>query len=110
VKTRVVLEGANGPTLPGADDILADRGITVVPDVIANAGGVTVSYFEWVQDIASFFWSEDEINMRLERIMADAFRKIWETAQQNRIPLRTAAFVVACTRILSAREERGLYP
>ncbi len=110
IRARVVLEGANGPTLPAADDVLNDRGITVVPDVIANAGGVTVSYFEWVQDIASFFWSEDEINMRLDRILTDAFRKIWETAQQHRIPLRTAAYVVACTRILHAREQRGLYP
>ncbi|MCL2658407.1 MAG: Glu/Leu/Phe/Val dehydrogenase [Betaproteobacteria bacterium] len=110
VKTRVVLEGANGPTLPSADDVLNERGILVVPDVIANAGGVTVSYFEWVQDIARFFWSEDEINMRLEQIMADALRKIWDTAAQHKISLRTAAYVVACSRILSAREERGLYP
>ncbi|WP_341678413.1 Glu/Leu/Phe/Val dehydrogenase [Niveibacterium sp. SC-1] len=110
VQTRVVLEGANGPTPPDADDVLAERGITVVPDVICNAGGVTVSYFEWVQDLQSFFWSEDEINVRLERILADAFRRIWETAQEHHIPLRTAAFVVACTRILAAREERGLYP
>jgi len=110
VQTRVVLEGANGPTPPDADDVLAERGIIVVPDVICNAGGVTVSYFEWVQDLQSFFWSEDEINVRLERILADAFRRIWETSQEHGIPLRTAAFVVACTRILSAREERGLYP
>ncbi|MCX9155217.1 Glu/Leu/Phe/Val dehydrogenase [Niveibacterium sp. 24ML] len=110
IKTRVVLEGANGPTVPEADDILTSKGVLVVPDVIANAGGVTVSYFEWVQDIASFFWSEDEINMRLERILAEAFRKIWDTGQEHKIPLRTAAFVVACTRILQAREERGLYP
>ncbi|WP_417069748.1 Glu/Leu/Phe/Val family dehydrogenase [Niveibacterium terrae] len=110
IKTRVILEGANGPTLPEADDILAERGIVVVPDVIANAGGVTVSYFEWVQDIASFFWTEDEINKRLDRIMIEAFAKVWETAQQHGITLRTAAYVVACTRILSAREDRGLYP
>jgi glutamate dehydrogenase (NAD(P)+) len=110
IKTRVVLEGANGPTVPEADDILTNKGVLVVPDVIANAGGVTVSYFEWVQDIASFFWSEDEINMRLERILSEAFRKIWDTAQEHQIPIRTAAFVVACTRILQAREERGLYP
>jgi glutamate dehydrogenase (NAD(P)+) len=110
LKTRIVLEGANGPTLPGADDILFDRNILVVPDVIANAGGVTVSYFEWVQDFASFFWSEDEINLRLDKIMVDALRKIWDTADEHKITLRTAAFAVACTRILSAREERGLYP
>ena len=110
LNTRIVLEGANGPTLPGADDILLDRNILVVPDVIANAGGVTVSYFEWVQDFASFFWSEDEINLRLDKIMVDALRKIWDTADEHKITLRTAAFTVACTRILSAREERGLYP
>ena len=86
------------------------RGILVVPDVIANAGGVTVSYFEWVQDFSSFFWSEDEINLRLDRIMVEAFKRIIDVADQNKIPLRTAAFVVACTRVLQAREERGLYP
>ncbi|WP_052688052.1 Glu/Leu/Phe/Val family dehydrogenase [Aeromonas caviae] len=108
--TKVVIEGANGPTTPEADLILGERGITVVPDVIANAGGVTVSYFEWVQDFSSFFWTEDEINLRLDKILAGAFRQIWETAEHHRIPLRTAAFVVACTRVLQAREERGLYP
>jgi len=107
---KLVLEGANGPTLPVADDILAERGVLVVPDVICNAGGVTVSYFEWVQDFSSFFWSEDEINVRLDKIMVDALRKIWDTADQHRITLRTATFAVACERILMAREERGLYP
>jgi glutamate dehydrogenase (NAD(P)+) len=110
VKTRVVLEGANGPTTPDGEAVLADRGIIVVPDVIANAGGVTVSYFEWVQDFSSFFWTEDEINVRLDKIMIGAFKHIWETSEQHRIPLRTAAFTVACTRVLQAREERGLYP
>ena len=110
LKARLVLEGANGPTLPGADDILADRGILVVPDVICNAGGVTVSYFEWVQDFSSFFWSEDEINLRLDRILVQALKHIWDTATRHGIALRTAAFAVACERILSARAERGLYP
>jgi glutamate dehydrogenase (NAD(P)+) len=108
--TRIVLEGANGPTVSEADEILASRGITVVPDVMANAGGVIVSYFEWVQDFSSFFWTEDEINLRLEKILVGAYRRIWETAEQHRIPLRTAAFVVACERVLQARQERGLYP
>jgi len=85
LKARLVLEGANGPTLPSADDILADRGVLVVPDVICNAGGVTVSYFEWVQDISSFFWSEAEINQRLDRIMAEAFNAIWEVAHISMI-------------------------
>ncbi|MDZ5458139.1 Glu/Leu/Phe/Val family dehydrogenase [Azohydromonas lata] len=110
LKAKLVLEGANGPTLPSADDVLADRGVLVVPDVICNAGGVTVSYFEWVQDFSSFFWTEDEINVRLEKIMIGALRRIWDTADQHRISLRTATFAVACERILTAREERGLYP
>ncbi len=107
---KLVLEGANGPTLPEADDILADRNVLVMPDVICNAGGVTVSYFEWVQDFSSFFWSEDEINVRLDKIMVDALKKIWDTADRHKISLRTATFAVACERILMARQERGLYP
>ena len=107
---RLVLEGANGPTVPTADDILAERGVLVVPDVICNAGGVTVSYFEWVQDFSSFFWTEDEINQRLDQIMVNALNHIWDTADQHKIGLRTATFAVACERILAARQERGLYP
>ncbi|HLL18078.1 MAG TPA: Glu/Leu/Phe/Val dehydrogenase [Rubrivivax sp.] len=110
IKAKLVLEGANGPTVPDGDDILAERGVLVVPDVICNAGGVTVSYFEWVQDFSSFFWTEDEINVRLDKIMVDALKKIWDTADRHRITLRTATFAVACERILIAREERGLYP
>ncbi|MFO1326399.1 MAG: Glu/Leu/Phe/Val dehydrogenase [Rubrivivax sp.] len=110
IKARLVLEGANGPTTTAADDILADRGILVVPDVICNAGGVTVSYFEWVQDFSSFFWTEDEINVRLDKIMVGALKNIWDTADRHRISLRTATFAVACERILQARQERGLYP
>jgi glutamate dehydrogenase (NAD(P)+) len=110
IKAKLVLEGANGPTTPKADDMLFERNILVVPDVICNAGGVTVSYFEWVQDFSSFFWSEDEINVRLDKIMVDALKKIWETADRHKITLRTATFAVACERILIAREERGLYP
>jgi glutamate dehydrogenase (NAD(P)+) len=110
LKAKLVLEGANGPTVSRADDILADRGILVVPDVICNAGGVTVSYFEWVQDFSSFFWTEDEINVRLDKIMVGALKRIWEVADQHKITLRTATFAVACERILTAREERGLYP
>jgi len=110
IRASIILEGANGPTTPLADDILHDKGVLVVPDVIANAGGVTVSYFEWVQDFSSFFWTEDEINQRLTRIMRDAFAAIWQLAQEKQVPLRTAAFIVACTRVLQAREMRGLYP
>lgn len=107
---KLILEGANGPVLPAADDILADRGIIVVPDVICNAGGVTVSYFEWVQDFSSFFWSEDEINARLDQIMSQSLSAVWLHAQSLKVTLRTAAYAVACERILLARKDRGLYP
>jgi len=110
IRTRVLLEGANGPTTPEADDILTGNGVVVVPDVIANAGGVTVSYFEWVQDISSYFWSEEEVNGRLDKIMGDAFGALWEAAAQAHVTLRTAAFTLACRRILEARHLRGLYP
>jgi glutamate dehydrogenase (NAD(P)+) len=110
IKTRIVVEGANGPTTPAADDVLRERGIIVVPDVLANAGGVTVSYFEWVQDFSSFFWTEDEINKRLEKIMIEAFKGIWDVAQDKNVTMRTATFIVACTRVLEARALRGLYP
>ncbi|WP_373847138.1 Glu/Leu/Phe/Val family dehydrogenase, partial [Delftia acidovorans] len=110
IKAKMVIEGANGPTTTEADDILTEKGVLVLPDVLANAGGVTVSYFEWVQDFSSFFWSEDEINARLVRIMQDAFAAIWQVAQQHGVTLRTATFIVACQRILHAREMRGLYP
>jgi glutamate dehydrogenase (NAD(P)+) len=110
LRTRLVLEGANGPTTPQADDVLADRNILVVPDVIANAGGVTVSYFEWVQDFSSFFWDEEDINRRLVRIMSQALEAVWAVALEQQVSLRTAAFIVACRRILHTRQLRGLYP
>ena len=110
IQARMVIEGANGPTTPQADDILNERGVLVLPDVIANAGGVTVSYFEWVQDFSSFFWTEDEINARLVKIMKEAFAGVWQVAEEKRVTLRTATFIVACQRILRARDLRGLYP
>ncbi|MCK9389508.1 MAG: Glu/Leu/Phe/Val dehydrogenase [Sulfuritalea sp.] len=110
MRTRIVVEGANGPTTPAADDILRERDILAIPDVLANAGGVTVSYFEWVQDFSSFFWSEEEINIRLESIMTKAFEAVWRTALERQVSIRTAAFIIACQRILAAREQRGLYP
>ncbi len=110
VQAKLVVEGANGPTTRAGDQTLLERGITVVPDVIANAGGVIVSYFEWVQDFSSFFWSENEINQRLEQIQLGAFHAIQECAARMNLPLRTAAYVIACQRVLQAREERGLYP
>jgi len=110
IQARMIIEGANGPTTPQADDILHDRGVLVLPDVIANAGGVTVSYFEWVQDFSSFFWTEEEINERLVRIMQGAFAAVWHVAEEHKVSLRTATFIVACKRILHARDLRGLYP
>ncbi|MFV8825854.1 Glu/Leu/Phe/Val family dehydrogenase [Thauera sp. WH-2] len=110
IRTRIVVEGANGPTTPAADDVLRERGVLVVPDVLANAGGVTVSYFEWVQDFSSFFWTEEEINERLERLMVNAFAAISHVAADKKVSLRTAAFIIACHRVLEARAERGLYP
>ncbi len=110
IRARLICEGANGPTTPEADLILQERGITVIPDVLANAGGVTVSYFEWVQDISAFFWTEDEINARLDRIMREAFAAVWDAARAKGIVMRTAAFVLGCERVLLAHKVRGLYP
>ena len=110
IQAHLIVEGANGPTTTQADDILSERGVTIVPDVLANAGGVVVSYFEWVQDFSSFFWTEAEINQRLEQIMLGAFGAIWQLAQDKGCTLRTATFIVACQRILTARDMRGLYP
>ncbi|PRC91622.1 Glu/Leu/Phe/Val family dehydrogenase [Solimicrobium silvestre] len=110
IRAKIILEGANGPTTPQADDILHAKGVLVVPDVLANAGGVTVSYFEWVQDFSSYFWSEDEINSRLTRIMTEAFNAVRQVSVDKEVSLRTAAFLIGCTRVLQAREMRGLYP
>ena len=107
---KLVLEGANGPTYPAADDVLKERNIMVVPDVLCNAGGVTVSYFEWVQDMASYFWTEAEINERLDKLMIQAVEDIWSKAHEKQCSMRTAAYILACERILKARKERGIFP
>jgi glutamate dehydrogenase (NAD(P)+) len=107
---KLILEGANGPTYPEAEEILLQRQISIVPDVLCNAGGVTVSYFEWVQDMASYFWTEDEINERLDKLMMSAVEDVWGKAQEKQCSLRTAAYILACERILKARKERGIFP
>lgn len=110
VKAFLVVEGANGPTTPEGDDIMQSNGITVVPDVLANSGGVIVSYFEWVQGLQSFFWDKDEVFRRLQRIMAKAYENVVLTSQKHDITLRTAAQVAAIQRVADATKTRGIYP
>lgn len=110
VKARVISEGANGPTTPEADAILFDKGIFVIPDILANAGGVTVSYFEWVQGLQSFFWGEDEVNANLEKIMVRAFQDVLTISQQKKIDMRIAAYILAIGRVAEATLLRGIYP
>ncbi len=110
IRARIVCEGANGPVTPGADEILEERGIVVLPDVLANAGGVVVSYFEWVQGLQEYFWKEEEVNARLNDIVTRAFRETWETRQQHRTSMRMAAYGIAVRRVAEATITRGLYP
>lgn len=110
IKAELIVEGANGPTTPEADDILKDRNITVVPDVLANAGGVTVSYFEWVQGLQNFFWDEEEIMLQLRRILLKAFDKVAYVAETKKTELRLAAQIHAIQRVADATITRGLYP
>jgi glutamate dehydrogenase (NAD(P)+) len=105
-----VVEGANGPITPAADEILEDRGILVVPDVLANAGGVVVSYFEWVQGLQEYFWKEDEVNARLNEIVVRAFDETWATRERYGTSLRHAAYGIAVQRVAEATVTRGLYP
>ncbi|MBC8171562.1 MAG: glutamate dehydrogenase, partial [Anaerolineae bacterium] len=110
VKAKLIVEGANGPTTPEADDIFNERGIQVIPDILANAGGVIVSYFEWVQDLQSFFWDESEVFRQLERILVRAYDNTVRTAEEHHLDMRTAAQVAAIKRVADALKTRGFYP
>lgn len=110
VKARIIAEGANGPTTSTADRILSDKGIFVIPDILANSGGVIVSYFEWVQDLQSFFWSEAEVNDRLKNMMTRSFEEVYSTAQSHKTDMRTAAYILAVNRVAEATIVRGIYP
>ncbi|MBI4607800.1 MAG: Glu/Leu/Phe/Val dehydrogenase [Candidatus Rokubacteria bacterium] len=110
IKTSLIVEGANGPTTPEADQILRERGVTVIPDILANAGGVVVSYFEWVQGLQYYFWRESEITSRLQEVMARAFNRVWAIAQKEGTDLRTAALMEGIRRVAEGYRVRGLYP
>jgi glutamate dehydrogenase (NAD(P)+) len=110
VRAKLIVEGANGPTTIEADAIFAERGIPVVPDILANAGGVTVSYFEWVQDLGRLFWTRDEIRGRLADKMMDAFDRVWSVSEEKGISLRLSAMVAAIREVGGALETRGIYP
>jgi glutamate dehydrogenase (NAD(P)+) len=110
LKCRMIVEGANGPTTPEADDILFERGIFVIPDILANAGGVTVSYFEWVQNVQELFWSEEEVGDRLQRAMTRAFSEVHQIASEKKLNMRTAAYILGVGRVARVMELRGIYP
>jgi glutamate dehydrogenase (NAD(P)+) len=110
VRANVIVEAANGPTTPDADAIFEDRGILVVPDILANAGGVTVSYFEWVQDLQAYSWTEDEVNDRLRQIMERSYVDVLAKSEEAKVSMRTAATILGVGRVAEAHLTRGLYP
>jgi len=109
IAAKLIVEGANGPTTPEADHIFGQRGIVVIPDILANAGGVTVSYFEWAQDRAGYFWRESEVNERLAEVLLENFKRVRDVAARRRVPLRTAAYILAIDRVVQSMNARGVY-
>jgi len=110
VKAKIIAELANGPTTPGADEVLFDQAVFLLPDILANAGGVTVSYYEWVQDQNSFFWSESQINETLEQTIRTAFNSVYETSQRHATDMRNGAYILAVDRVADATKMRGIFP
>jgi glutamate dehydrogenase (NAD(P)+) len=110
IRASIVAEGANGPVTPEADQILEERGVLVLPDVLANAGGVVVSYFEWVQGLQEYFWKESEVNAKLNDIVTRAFAETWAKQEELDVPMRQAAYAIAVGRVAEATITRGLYP
>jgi glutamate dehydrogenase (NAD(P)+) len=110
VRSKIIVEGANGPTTIEADRILAEKGIVVVPDILANAGGVVVSYFEWVQNLQAIFWEEHEINSMLKKIMQRSVEEVYMQSEKNNVSLRVAAYMVALERVVKAKKIRGIFP
>ncbi|MCK4649051.1 Glu/Leu/Phe/Val dehydrogenase [bacterium] len=110
IKAKIIAEAANGPTTPGADEILAKKKIFVIPDILANAGGVTVSYFEWMQDLQFHFWTEEEVNAQLEKVMVKGFQDVLKVYRKERVDMRTAAYMLAISRVAEATRLRGIYP
>jgi len=110
LKAKIVVEGSNGPTTPEGDKILRDNGVTLVPDILANAGGVIVSYFEWVQDIQAFFWDIEEVNKNLKRILIKSFEEVWSVSDAQKVDLRTGAYILAVDKVAKAFKLRGIFP
>jgi glutamate dehydrogenase (NAD(P)+) len=110
INAKMIAEAANGPTTPEADRILYNNGIVVLPDILANAGGVTVSYFEWAQNIEGYYWAEDDVNEKLERVMKRSFKDVYEIAQNNKVDLRTGAYMLAISRVAEVTKLRGIFP
>ena len=110
INSEIIVEGANGPVTKQADKILNEKGISVVPDILANSGGVVVSYFEWVQSIQAFFWGINEVNENLKKIMIKSFEEVWNISKKEKVSLREAAFIISIEKIAKAVELRGIFP